>query len=673
LKNTNYKNILPQIPFGKKLRDAIYYHWPSLKQYNKEIKKFVDSILIKSHITSDFNVIKFKLIEKKISLLEYPKFYSLPHPELRSSIAINLVTGKIREINYTKSRNPPILHRKETLLGPDNPLIRKYTKLTQSEEKEGLYQKGTVIGFKQNWERMLNDKGLSYKGHKLIYSRKVSRPTPQETRIIRHKTAIKRYNFSKPVQTLYENRLIKNGITFFDYGCGKGDDVKGLKKMGIDAMGWDPVLKPETQMLEADVVNLGFVLNVIENYTERADALRKAFMLTKKVLSVSTIATQTTSSNTGTPYKDGILTKRKTFQKYYSQNELRCYIEKVLDTTAVAIGPGIFYVFKTHIDRQDFLSDRNKRKINWDELSRKIYPDLAERRKLKRDSLYEQHKQLLDSFWEVMLDFGRVPKNNEYEFNIELREKIGTPKKARNIFIAKYGNETLKAAFKSRRDDLLVYLALSNFKSRVPFKHMSLKLQNDIKTFLGSYKEGLEQSRKMLFSIANPEIIIALCSQTKFGFFDHKSLYIHKSLMDELHPILRIYIGCAGILYGNLNYIDIIKIHKHSGKVTLLKYDNFDDKNLPELHERIKVNLRKQRIDFFDHQAVPWQQLLYYKERFVSSEHRARKKWEKFSKKLRKHGFNENDLIGPSKQEFIEIINNKGLTYNLNKKRKTVL
>ena len=198
---------------------------------------------------------------------------------------------------------------------------------------------------------------------------------------------------------------------------------------------------------------------------------------------------------------------------------------------------------------------------------------------------------------------------------------------------------------------------------------MSLKLQNDIKTFLGSYKEGLEKSRQMLYSIGDPEIITELCSQTKFGFFDHKALYIHKSSMDELHPILRIYIGCAGILYGDLKDIDIIKIHKQSGKVTLLKYDDFENKKLPELHERIKVNLRNQRIDFFDHQIGPWQQLLYFKERFVSPGHPSRERWQTFGNKLRKLGINENDPIGPSKQEFYKIIEEKELTINLNRRR----
>ena len=146
-------------------------------------------------------------------------------------------------------------------------------------------------------------------------------------------------------------------------------------------------------------------------------------------------------------------------------------------------------------------------------------------------------------------------------------------------------------------------------------------------------------------------------------------MYIHNSLLNELHPILRIYVGCAGILYGDLNNMDIIKIHKRSGKVTLLKYDDFEGKNLPELQERIKVNLRQQRIDIFDHQSGSYQQLLYFKDQYVGKNHPNRQKWGKFSKKLRKLGFSDTDPIGPPKQEFYNFIDKKGLTPNLYKKK----
>ncbi|WP_296645262.1 hypothetical protein, partial [Roseinatronobacter sp.] len=57
----------------------------------------------------------------------------------------------------------------------------------------------------------------------------------------------------------------------FDYGCGFGSDIEGLQAAGISAAGWDPYYAPDQPCEPAHVVNLGFVLNVIETAAERQD------------------------------------------------------------------------------------------------------------------------------------------------------------------------------------------------------------------------------------------------------------------------------------------------------------------------------------------------------------------------------------------------------------------
>jgi DNA phosphorothioation-associated putative methyltransferase len=669
-----YYSLIKGLSFGKKLNDAIYVFYDSLIIKNPGLAEIIESVEKKFNIDNTYNVIKFSRSSIKISFLKYPDFLNLPHPTLYSSITVNFSKGTARTINYSNSLNPPILHRKETMVHPEHPLFSKFKALTKAEEAAELYENTKVIGYKKSWEALINKKGLKYAGHSLVkIGTKCDKITKKKLKIERHKTAIARYNFSRPIQSLLEYNLFQDGITLFDYGCGQGDDVKGLKKMGLLVSGWDPNYKPDEPKKEADIVNLGFVLNVIEDQIERKETLIDAFSFAKKLLVVSCQIASSNTKNLGKTYKDGILTQKKTFQKYFKQDELQNFIEKVLDTTAIAITPGIFYVFRSPIDQQEFISQRNKREINWEEISRKLYPDRAERLKLKRQELYDQNKELLDAFWNRMLDLGRIPQKSEFEGYEELRNKIGTQNTAKRIFIEKFGENTLKEAFAIRRNDLLVYLALANFRTRIPFKYLSKTLQTDIKTFLGGYKNGIDESRDMLFSIGNPEVITELCAKTNFGFFDHKALYIHRSLINDLHPILRIYIGCAGILYGDLKNADIIKIHKSSGKVTLLRYDDFEGKNLPELQERIKINLRQQRIDIFNHQVGPNQQLLYFKDSYVTNEHPKYPKWKKFADKLREFGFNDKDPIGPSKQEFIDFIKEKDLTINLNKKRKQQL
>jgi len=91
---------------------------------------------------------------------------------------------------------------------------------------------------------------------------------------------------------------------------------------------------------------------------------------------------------------------------------------------------------------------------------------------------------------------------------------------------------------------------------------------------------------------------------------------VHRRLLERLPPLLRIYIGCAGVLYGELDSVDLIKIHYTSPKVTFLIYDDYEASRLPVLAERIKVNLARQQIDFFDGFAGERSQLLYFKSDF---------------------------------------------------------
>jgi hypothetical protein len=110
-----------------------------------------------------------------------------------------------------------------------------------------------------------------------------------------------------------------------------------------------------------------------------------------------------------------------------------------------------------------------------------------------------------------------------------------------------------------------------------------------------------------------------------------------------------------------------VKIHKASGKVTFLVYDDFDGKALPELQHRIKVNLRTRWVQAFDHRGSG--QLLYFKERFLGYDYPRLEEMAAFSAKLRKLGITEQVGFGPTNIEFQELIARHGLNANLNRRR----
>ena len=124
------------------------------------------------------------------------------------------------------------------------------------------------------------------------------------TTIARHRTAMSRSALSKPLQQAYADGLLEQS-TLFDYGCGRGDDLRTLAALGIEARGWDPSHFPDSDKLRAGVVNLGYVVNVIEDRAERDDALRSAWVLAESVLVVSARLIWDPDSTSGKPSASG--------------------------------------------------------------------------------------------------------------------------------------------------------------------------------------------------------------------------------------------------------------------------------------------------------------------------------------------------------------------------------
>src|SRR4051812_41339977 len=105
--------------------------------------------------------------------------------------------------------------------------------------------------------------------------------------IPRHRTALSRKTLSKPLRLALNDGILASGTTVFDYGCGRGSDVSRLRREGFSCHGWDPQYAPDTSLQSANVVNIGYVVKVIESDAERRDALAAAWSLASRVLIVT--------------------------------------------------------------------------------------------------------------------------------------------------------------------------------------------------------------------------------------------------------------------------------------------------------------------------------------------------------------------------------------------------
>jgi DNA phosphorothioation-associated putative methyltransferase len=581
-----------------------------------------------------FNLVRIDGAGPCISLLHYPEFAEDPFPSLRESWLVNLECLTVSYRTYADSVNPPILHRKELLLPPDDLRREVFAALTATAESMGLFDEPKRIGYRRQWLALVREKGYRIAGHALLplgndesdsASPDENAPLQAGWQASRHLTALVRYGFSAPVQSLARHGFLDGGYRLFDYGCGRGDDVRGLLENGLTAAGWDPYYAPNNAIHSADIVNLGFVINVIEDFDERLDALTRAWSLAERLLVVSVMLVNQNDPR-GETFRDGVMTQRRTFQKYFTQAEIKGFLEQVLDEEAIAVAPGVLYVFRDKDAEQRFLVDRFRSKHS---RLRAPSPHLREEREQRtrpdrEAQRYDAYRDPLDRLWDLWLKLGRRPDKSEVAELVVLMEGFGSLPRALRFLEERHDPAEIKRAAGERAADLQVYFALNQFERRKAYAHLERGLQQDIKLFFGDFASAKARALALLFQIADLEAIDQACrdaSEHGLGWFEAgQYLQLHVSLVEQLPPLLRVYVGCAAVLYGDYRHADLVKIHTRSGKVSLMRFDDFEGQPLPRLVERVKIKLREQDIDYFAYGEDYEPPFLYRKSRYINEE-----------------------------------------------------
>jgi DNA phosphorothioation-associated putative methyltransferase len=623
-----------------------------------------------------FNVVRVDAESGAVGLLDYPAFFDHPFPSLARSWKVALDSNDASYRTYIESQNPPILHRKELLLRPSDQRRQRYAQLTSQLESVGLFDDPVRIGFRMQWERLLAERGFRIVGHELVPIGNDENPVEpllavgELPSIQRHRTALTRYSLSAPIQLLNKHGFLDGSFTVLDYGCGKGDDVRGLRDNGIAAEGWDPYFAPDNPVDEADVVNLGFVINVIEDPVERREALQRAFALTRQVLAVS-VMIATENSVRGTPFADGVMTGRNTFQKYFTQSELREYLEAALQGTAIPVAPGIAFVFRNEDAEQRFQTGRLRSSLRLRPAPREPrsprQPRVPSERRVRPDK-FEEHRELLDALWRCCLELGREPEPDEVPQRQLLEDAVGSVPKGLRIVRANMGAADFELARAQRTDDLKVYFALQLFRSRQPYGRLESRLQRDVKAFFGSYTAAISEGRELLLQAAREGVLneaAKRASEQGLGWLDPSGyLQFHSALVPRLPTVLRAYVGCASVLYGDLESADLVKIHLRSGKVSLMTFDDFGGLALPRMTYRVKVNLRTQNVSVFQYGDEYEPPFLYLKSRFLNEESPNFAEQMAFDEALQALELFDLSGFGPAPDEFLGSLHDAHWTIN---------
>ena len=141
-------------------------------------------------------------------------------------------------------------------------------------------------------------------------------------------------------------------------------------------------------------------------------------------------------------------------------------------------------------------------------------------------------------------------------------------------------------------------------------------------------------------------------------YVDSHSLTLHSRFINDLPPPLRVYVGCAAQLFSDTDGVDLVKIHVRSGKLTLMRYDNFETSPIPLLRERVKIKLRSQTVDFFDYgdgsDYLP--QPLYWKSYLIDDSFADYGKQKSFDKRLVELALPGMDGFGLNLEDFEAVL-----------------
>jgi DNA phosphorothioation-associated putative methyltransferase len=118
-----------------------------------------------------------------------------------------------------------------------------------------------------------------------------------------------------------------------------------------------------------------------------------------------------------------------------------------------------------------------------------------------------------------------------------------------------------------------------------------------MQAFFGTYAKASHLADELLFRAGDA----TACKRSPIGKLIPDDLYVHRSALDHLEPLLRIYEGCGRAYLGEVEGANIIEIHRRSGKLSYLIYPDFETDPHPVLQRCVRLSLRTRALDCYDY------------------------------------------------------------------------
>lgn len=467
------------------------------------------------------------------------------------------------------------------------------------------------------------------------------------TEVPRHLTAMARTGLSRPISLALELEVLTPGSTFFDFGCGRGGDVRRLTELGLAAEGWDPSHSPTAAKRAAHVVNLGFVLNVIEDPSERVAVLREAWTLAEEALIVAVRPDWEERQVAGRPWRDGVVTSKGTFQKFYAQNDIRELLAAVVSREPVPISPGIFFVFKSEQRANDFRAAYIRTRTSRPRAS------LSQMR-------FDEHRSLLHPLMEFFERRGRLPTTGELPEEGELVRVFGSIRAAFGLMRRVNRTYGWDGVARAAADDLAVFLALAAFQGRPRMSELSPAMQADVRALFGSFKRACATADEMLFSLRDWDRVESAMRSSPIGKLLPSAFYVHVSALSRLAPELRLYEGCGRALVGAVESANLVKLSREDRRVSYLAYPEFDTSAHPPLAASVRVDLQTFHVKYREYRTSANPPVLHRKECFVGDEYPGREKFARLTTREENAGLLEDTHTIGTRDGWGRVLDAKG-------------
>ena len=416
--------------------------------------------------------------------------------------------------------------------------------------------------------------------------------------VAREKTAIGRGDLSMPVRQALRDGLIKVETSLLDYGCGRGQDVARLRKMNLDAHGWDPHFAPDSPLLPQDIVLLNYVLNVIEDPAERREAVTKAWGLAKKAMVVSCRLQWERSAVSGTSLADGIVTSRNTFQHFFAPREIRDLVESVTESKCISPTPGVVYAFRRDEDRFAYLARGAIAEFDW--------------------TATEDYTSAVAEVIAFAESRGRPPLFEEIP--VDLLPQLGKLSRRSLLELVSKGasRERVADGFRRATLDALLYLGTSIFSGRPSLSDLPLGVQADVKHCFKSYREACARADRLLSKIKEDKYIRG-AMQNSPGKMTASAFYVHRRAVDKIAVVLRLYEHCGFVAAGRPAGWNILKLDHRGRRVSWSAYPEFDSDPHPTLDWTYGVDMTSLAGSFQSFKERANRPILHRKEEFLDA------------------------------------------------------